>query len=139
MNLDKKIFVPERVKKKCIILKPATSTYIDLIYWLLQDVNSCELGYTTATLQPPSSNIRRRHFGAWHATVANAYTGSLKSLHTFFDTYFNHMLEKFELNRMVWNVQNFKLLDKKKEVFWIHFWQSVDAILQEVSEAETFV
>ena len=40
------------------------------------------------------------------ATVANADTGRLKSLHTIFDTYFKHMLAKFEPNNMVQNVQN---------------------------------
>ena len=35
------------------------------------------------------------------ATVANANIGSLKSLHTLFDKYLDHMLVKFEQNCMV--------------------------------------
>ena len=35
------------------------------------------------------------------ATIANAYTGSLKSLHTLFDTYLDHMLAN--LNQIVWS------------------------------------
>ena len=40
-------------------------------------------------------------------------TGSLKSLHTLFDKYLDHMLVKFEQNRMVRIIQNFELFDKK--------------------------
>ena len=72
------------------------------------------------------------------ATVANAETGSLKSLHTLFDTYLDHILVKIEPKCMVQNLQNFELLNKnlnlKKKK---HFWKRVDAILQDVSEAET--
>ena len=46
------------------------------------------------------------------ATVSNADTGSLKSLHTLFDNYLDHMLVKFEQNHMVRNIQNFDLFDK---------------------------
>ena len=46
----------------------------------------------------------------------------------------DHMLVKFEQNRTVRTTQNF-------EFFWQeivnHFWQSVDAILEEVSVTET--
>ena len=45
-------------------------------------------------------------------TIANAETGSLKSLHTLFDTYLNHIMVKFEPNRMIQNVQIFELLGK---------------------------
>ena len=55
------------------------------------------------------------------------------------------MLVKFEPNRMVWNEQNLEPFDKKtkqnkqkkKRVFQNYFWQSVDAILQDASVAET--
>ena len=47
------------------------------------------------------------HF--FHAAIANADTESLKSLHTLFDTYLDHMLAKFEPNYIIRNVQNFKL------------------------------
>ena len=51
----------------------------------------------------------------FRATVANADTRSLKSFHTLFDTYLDYMLAKFEANRIVRNVQNFELFDKKKK------------------------
>ena len=38
------------------------------------------------------------------APVANADTESLKSLHKLFDTYLDHMLAKFEPNRVVRSV-----------------------------------
>ena len=38
---------------------------------------------------------------------------SQKSLHTLFDKYFDHMLVKFEQNRMVRTTQNFELFDTK--------------------------
>ena len=47
------------------------------------------------------------------ATIANAYNRSLKSLHRLFGKHLDHNLEKFQLNRMVQNMQNFELLDKK--------------------------
>ena len=49
----------------------------------------------------------------FRATVANADPKSLKSRHTLFDTYLDHMLAKFEPSRIVQNVQNFELFDKK--------------------------
>ena len=47
-------------------------------------------------------------------TVVNAETGRLKFLP--FDTYLNHVLAKFEPNRIAQNVQNFELFDKKIKV-----------------------
>ena len=43
------------------------------------------------------------------------------------------MLEKFEQNRMVRTIQNFALFDKK---IINNLWQSVDAILEDVSVTE---
>ena len=60
---------------------------------------------------------RKINFGSkfaiklFRATIANADTGSLKSVHTLFDMYLDHMLAKLEPNRMVQNVQNFELFD----------------------------
>ena len=59
--------------------------------------------------------------GHFYVTIADADIGSLKPLHTL-----DHMLVKFEQNRMVRTIQSFVLFDKKKIVH--HFWQSVDAI-----------
>ena len=52
-----------------------------------------------------------KHF---RATVSNADTGGLKSLHTIFDTYLDHMLARFEPNRVGQNVQNFQVFDQTK-------------------------
>ena len=49
----------------------------------------------------------------FHVTIADADIGSLKSLHTLFDKYLDHMLVKFEQNRMVRTMQNFELFDEK--------------------------
>ena len=48
----------------------------------------------------------------FRVSVANADTVILKSLCTLFDMYLEHLLAKFELNRMVKNGQNFEVLDK---------------------------
>ena len=48
-----------------------------------------------------------------YVTIADADIGSLKSLHTLFDKYLDHMLVKFEQNRMVGTIQNFVLFGKK--------------------------
>ena len=69
------------------------------------------------------------------ASIANADFGSLVS-HTLFDMYLDHMLVTFEQNRMVRTIQNFVLFDKKMVN---NFWQSVDAILEDVSVTETIV
>ena len=64
-----------------------------------------------------------------YITIADADIGSLKSRHTLFDTYLDHMLVKFEPNRMVRTIQIFVLFDKK---LVNHFWQSIDTILEDV-------
>ena len=61
-------------------------------------------------------------------TIADGNIGSLKSLHTYFDKSFDHMLVKFEQNRMVQTTQDSELFGKKVVN---HFWQSVDAILKD--------
>ena len=62
--------------------------------------------------------------------MADADIGSLKSLHTLFDQYLDHMLMTFEQNCMVRTIQNFVLLKQK---MINNFWQSVEAILEDVS------
>ena len=50
------------------------------------------------------------------------------------------MLVKFEQIRMVRTTRNFELFDQKIVVFFLnHFWQSVDAILEDVSVDETII
>ena len=48
----------------------------------------------------------------FRATVANADNEILKLLSALFDMYLDHILAKFETNRMVQNVQNCEVLDK---------------------------
>ena len=52
-------------------------------------------------------------FKDFRATVANADTGSLESLHTFLKKCLYHMLMKFEQNRLVQSTRNVELFDKK--------------------------
>ena len=63
------------------------------------------------------ANTAKKWFSdrAVYVTIADADIGSLKSLHTLFDKYLDHMLVKFEQNRMVWttHMHNFVLFDKK--------------------------
>ena len=59
-------------------------------------------------------------FKFFRASVANVDPRSLKYRRTLFDTYLNYILAKFEANRLVQNVQNVELYDKKR-VFQYHF------------------
>ena len=69
----------------------------------------------------------------FYVTIADTDIKSLTSLHTLFDKYLDHMLVKFE--QIVWSE-----LHKIWKWFMInHFWQSVDAILKDVSVNETIV
>ena len=54
--------------------------------------------------------------GHFYVTIADTDIGSLKSFHTLFDKYLDHMLVKFEQNRMVRTIggpKKFVLFDKK--------------------------
>ena len=51
----------------------------------------------------------------------------------------DHMMVKFEPNRVVQNVQNVEVFDKKPSFKYKYFSQSIDAILQDVSVDETIV
>ena len=72
----------------------------------------------------------------FYANIDDADIRSLKSLNTLFGKYLDHMLVKFEQNRIVRTIQNFEQFVKKMVN---HFWQSVDAILEDVSVTETIV
>ena len=50
---------------------------------------------------------------AFYVTIANADIGSLKSLHTLFDTYLDHMLVKFDQNHMSQPYKILSFFDKK--------------------------
>ena len=71
-----------------------------------------------------------------YVTIADADIRNLKSLHTLFGKYLDHMLVNVE--KIVWSetIQNFVLFDKKMVN---NCWQSVDAILEDVSVTETIV
>ena len=47
-----------------------------------------------------------------YVTIDGADIGSLKSLHTLFDKYLDHVQVKFEQNRMVCTIQNLVLFNK---------------------------
>ena len=57
--------------------------------------------------------LQKLIFRVFYVTIADADIGSLKSLHTLFDKYLDHMQLKFEQYHMVWTIQNFVLSDKK--------------------------
>ena len=108
-----------------------------------------------------TSDFQYQHYERWHrrvlmanllqklfvrsgiyVTIDDADIGSLKSLHTLFEKYFDHMLAEFERNRMVRTIQNFVLCDKKKKKKtkkWLTIFDSVDATLKDVSVTETIV
>ena len=67
---------------------------------------------------------------------ADTDTESLKSLHTLFDKYLDHMRVKLEQNRMVQTIKFWSFWEKQMVN---HFWQSVDAILEDVSVNETII
>ena len=64
-------------------------------------------------------------------------TLEFKSLHKY--KYLEHMLVKFQQNYMVQITWNHELFGKKTQGFLNHFWQSVGAILENISVAETIV
>ena len=65
-------------------------------------------------------------FRAFYVSIADADIGSLLSLYTLFDNCLDHMLVKFDQNRMVRNIQNFvlfglkwlQIFDKVLTLFW---------------------
>ena len=58
----------------------------------------------------------------FYIIITDADIGSLKSLHTLFnDKYLDHMMVKFEQNRMIRTIQNFELFDKK----WLTIFNNV--------------
>ena len=72
----------------------------------------------------------------FYITIADADIESLKPLHTSFDKYLDHMLVKFEQKRLVRTIQIFWTLWQKMVN---HFWQSVDAISEDVPVTEIIV
>ena len=75
---------------------------------------------------------------AFYVTIADADIGSLKSLHILFDKYLDHILVKFEQNlspspSAIVRTEK-KLSFRQKMVNY--FWQSVDAILEDVFVTE---
>ena len=49
----------------------------------------------------------------FYITIAETDIRSLKSLHTLFDKYLDHVLVKYKQNRMFQTIQNFELFNKK--------------------------
>ena len=61
---------------------------------------------------------------AFYVTIANADIGSLKSLHTLFDKYLDHMLVKFEQTSYGPNHTKFCAIDKEgcayvRSIIWL--------------------
>ena len=70
-------------------------------------------------------------------TVANADIGSLKFLH-YIKMFVSHAIE-IEQNRLVQTTKFWAFWQKKNCFFYTHFWQRVDAIMEDVSVAEIVV
>ena len=68
---------------------------------------------TLATVAGKNFNDKFLQKIIFRSGIVDADIGSLKSLHTLFDKLLDHMLVKFEQNRMVRTVHNFELFDKK--------------------------
>ena len=72
---------------------------------------------------------------AFYVTISDADIGSLKSLHTLFDKYLDHMLVTFD--------QIYCPNHTKFCAFWQkmvnNFWQIVDAILEDVFVTQTII
>ena len=64
-----------------------------------------------------------------YVIIADTDIESLQSFHTLFDKYWDHMLVKFEQNRIFWIILNFDTFNKKPVN---NFWQSIEAILEDV-------
>ena len=64
----------------------------------------------------------------FHATVANADIGSLKSLHTFLTQVFVPYASEIWTKSYGPNYTKFWVFDKKLGFFYNHFWQNVDSI-----------
>ena len=71
----------------------------------------------------------------FRSNVANADIESLKSLHTFLKKMFVPYASEIRTK----TTRNFEFFDKKIELFYNHFRQRVDAILEDVSVAEIIV
>ena len=54
-------------------------------------------------------------------------------IHTLLNKYLDHMIVKFNQNRMVYNIQNFELFSKKKKKMVNDICESFDVILANVS------
>ena len=66
--------------------------------------------FATIALKRSNGKItaKKNHFPVGHfVTITDADIESLKSLRTLFDKYLDHILMKFEQNRMVRNIQKF--------------------------------
>ena len=59
----------------------------------------------------------------FYIIFADANIKSVNSLHALFDKYLDHMLVKFEQNRMVRTIQNFGLFDTKMVNVLTPFWK----------------
>ena len=66
----------------------------------------------------------------FYVTIPDADIESRKSLRTLFDMYLEHMLKNF--NQILW-YEIFKILSFLEKKMVNHFWERVDAILEDVA------
>ena len=84
------------------------------------------------------ANLLQKWFSdrVFYITIADADIGSLNYLHTLFDKYLDHMLVKYE--KKSYGPKHKKCCDFLQKMVY-NFWQSIDAILEDVSATETIV
>ena len=87
--------------RQTYVILPCNSTHIQKLIRVSNLCSLIHITYKKICLKP------------FYVTIADADIKSLKSLHTLFDKYLDHMLVQFEQYRMVQTIQNFELFDKK--------------------------
>ena len=97
-----------------------------------RDFSLSASAFATVALRSSKCKFTEKSFSdrTFYVTITDADIESLKSLRTLFNKYLDHMLMKFEQNRMVKNIQNFEFFGKN----WLTiFLERVDAILEDVA------
>ena len=73
--------------------------------------------------------------GHFYVTIPDADVGGLKFLHILYGKYLGYMLVNFEQDRTVRHIQKLNFWQKMVN----HFWESADAILEDLSVTKTIV
>ena len=102
-----------------------------------RDIKLAMLTFVTAALKSFDSKFTAKidfPYEAFYFTITDADMQSLKSLHTLFDKYLDHVRVEFDGNRILRNIE--KLAFWRKMVN--HFRESVGTILKDVSGTKAY-